>query len=437
MPLVVYVISYAPWIALGNQWYTGNPVGHTGQTLLDLQIQMYNYHNDLRASHPASSPWWAWPFDFKPVWFFQQGYANDTTGITYDAGNLVIFWLGVPVMAWAAWQAWARRSLALTVLVIGFVCQWLSWSRIDRASFQYHYYTALPFLFAAVAYWLAELWHGPSPRTWLLARLAAAGALVAAPLLWLARVPLCVLAGTSRVAPNSQVCGFVSMPFVLTERVAASAVVLLVGGAILLWQLRLVLAERAFTAGRQRPGGAGLLHSGAPWLVITAAALLAALALAQTRFGDQALISAPLGALGPYAFAIIGTVPLAVAAWFVLTMRDPHRFVIGILGAAALWFVIFYADIAGLPIPTGLKNIFQVLPLPTYVYDFQFAVNTDPPQTLQVLGLQSGSLALVTGALALAVMYAAWTRRAQRLGLLRGPGPDPDEPGNALTTGTA
>ena len=437
VPLVVYVISYTPWIALGNQWFTGYPPGHTGQTLLDLQIQMYNYHNDLRASHPASSPWWAWPFDFKPVWFFQQGYANDTTGITYDAGNLVIFWLGVPVMAWASWQAWARRSLALTILVIGFACQWLSWSRIDRASFQYHYYTALPFLFAAVAYWLAELWHGPSPRTWLLARLAAAGALVAAPLLWLMRVPLCALAGTSRVAPNSQVCGFVSMPFVLTERVAASGVVLLVGGAILLWQVRLVLAERAFTAGRQRPGAGGLLHSGAPWLVITAAALLAALALAQSRFGDDALISAPLGALGPYAFAVIGTVPLAVAAWFVLTMRDPHRFVIGILGAAALWFVIFYADISGLPIPTGLKNIFQVMPLPTYVYDFQFAVNTDPPQTLQVLGLQSGSLALVTFALALAVMYAASTRRSQRLELLRGPGPGPDDPGNALTAGNA
>ena len=71
------------------------------------------------------------------------------------------------------------------------------------------------------------------------------------------------------------------------------------------------------------------------------------------------------------------------------------------------------------------------------MYDFQFAVNTDPPQTLQVLGLQSGSLVLVTGALALAVMYAAWTRRAQRLELLHGPGPGPDEPGNALTAGTA
>ncbi|HTS14225.1 MAG TPA: hypothetical protein VMH24_01050, partial [Candidatus Sulfotelmatobacter sp.] len=185
-----------------------------------------------------------------------------------------------------------------------------------------------------------------------------------------------------------------------------------------------VRAERAFAADRPRPGRAALFHTGAPWLVITAAALLLALALAQSRFDDTALISAPLGALGPYAFALIGTVPLAIAAWFVLTMRDPHRFVIGVLGAAGLWFVVFYADISGLPIPSGLKNIFQVLPLPTYVYDFQFAVNTDPPQTLQVLGLQSASLALVTAALALAVMYAMWTRRTPR------------EAGNALTTGT-
>ena len=29
--------------------------------------------------HPASSPWWAWPFDLKPVWFYEQGFAGGTT----------------------------------------------------------------------------------------------------------------------------------------------------------------------------------------------------------------------------------------------------------------------------------------------------------------------------------------------------------------------
>ena len=78
-------------------------------------------------------------------------------------------------------MAWRRRSLPLALILIGFACQWLPWARIDRATFQYHYYTSLPFVILGLAYFLAELWHGPSARTWLLARLAAAGALVAVP----------------------------------------------------------------------------------------------------------------------------------------------------------------------------------------------------------------------------------------------------------------
>ena len=56
---------------------------------------MYGYHNGLTAPHPASSPWWAWPFDLKPVWFYQDCFAGGTTAAIYDAGNLVIWWLGV------------------------------------------------------------------------------------------------------------------------------------------------------------------------------------------------------------------------------------------------------------------------------------------------------------------------------------------------------
>src|SRR4029079_2642279 len=96
----------------------------------------------------------------------------------YDAGNLVAWWLGVPALAFTCWQAFKRRSPALALIAFAFAVQWISWARIDRAAFQYHYYTALPFLFLALAYFLAELWHGPSARTWLLARLSAAGGVV-------------------------------------------------------------------------------------------------------------------------------------------------------------------------------------------------------------------------------------------------------------------
>ena len=147
------------------------PPGHTGQTLLDLTGEMYAYHNGLTAAHPSSSPWWAWPLNLKPVWFYQQALAGGTSAALYDAGSLVIWWLGIPAIAFVSWMAFRRRSLALALVAIAFAAQWIPWARIDRAAFQYHYYTALPFVVMALAYFMAELWHGASRHTWALARI--------------------------------------------------------------------------------------------------------------------------------------------------------------------------------------------------------------------------------------------------------------------------
>ena len=77
---------------------------------------------------------------------------------------MVIWWMGIPAMGFVAYQAFKRRSLALALILIAFLCQWVSWARIDRASFQYHYYTSLPFVILALGYFVAELWHGASRR---------------------------------------------------------------------------------------------------------------------------------------------------------------------------------------------------------------------------------------------------------------------------------
>ena len=250
VPLVVYVISYIPWVALGNQFWTGFPAGNHGQTLWDLTVSMFNYHNDLRVPHPASSPWWAWPFDLKPVWWYQGTLANGTGASIYDAGNLVLFWLSIPAVPWVAWQAWRRRSLALGIVVFAAASQWLPWVWVDRATFQYHYLTTLPFSFLALAYFVAELWHGPARRTWALARVSAAIAILGPAILWLVKGPLCMFAGTSIVDPGSQVCGAVVNPVIVTQRVAAAALVIVIGlaGAAWLW----------WSARRARMGGGGI-----------------------------------------------------------------------------------------------------------------------------------------------------------------------------------
>ena len=208
LPLGLYVALYVPWALMeDHQLVAGWPPGHGGgQTLMALTEAMYRYHNTLTAAHAASSPWWAWPFDFKPVWFYQESFAGGTSAAIYDAGNLVAWWLAIPAMAFAAWQAFVRRSSGLALITIAFACQWIAWARIDRAAFQYHYYASLPFLFTALGYFLAELWRGASRRTWLLARLAAAAAVVAPMALWLFHRPLCGIVRVTEVNPGSQAC---------------------------------------------------------------------------------------------------------------------------------------------------------------------------------------------------------------------------------------
>ena len=99
---------------LGNgapQLIAGWPVGHTGQTFLELQAQMYAYHNDLRTIHGQASPWWTWPFGLQPIWGYFDTFSDGSQAMMLT-GNPVLLWMAVPGAAFGAWQAWRRRSQA-------------------------------------------------------------------------------------------------------------------------------------------------------------------------------------------------------------------------------------------------------------------------------------------------------------------------------------
>ncbi len=209
MPIVVYVAIYIPWAlstAGGPQLFPGWPPGHTGQTFLDLQAQMYQYHDDFRFPHGAGSPWWAWPFGLKPIWGYLATFVDGSQASILGTANPLLLWLSVPAIGFGAWQAWRRRSAALAFVVLVFLALWLPWARIDRVTFNYHYYAALPFAFLLLGYFLAELWHGTSARIWLLARVSVVVTLFLPTALWVFKGPLCVIAGVDQAAPDAAVC---------------------------------------------------------------------------------------------------------------------------------------------------------------------------------------------------------------------------------------
>jgi dolichyl-phosphate-mannose--protein O-mannosyl transferase len=203
--------------------------GADAQAFLDLQVQMYRFHDELRVTHGASSPWWAWPFGLKPVWGYYETLLDGTQTMVFGAGNPVLLWLSVVAVGFGAWQAWVRRSAGLAIVLILFLAAWLPWVRIDRFTLNYHYYVALPFALILLAYLLAELWHGPSRRTWALARVASSLVLVTPALLWVLKGPLCAIGG---VDPGSAIC---TMPLgeVAIPMFAWLAVALVLGWVVL------------------------------------------------------------------------------------------------------------------------------------------------------------------------------------------------------------
>jgi C-terminal four TMM region of protein-O-mannosyltransferase len=156
IPLLVYFIAYIPYLQLGHSVSIPGGPGY-GWSLDELQVQMFSYHFNLQAGHPAASPWWSWPLDLKPVWFYGSStWDSNLVAAIYNGGNPVLFWAGVPAIVACGVLAWRRRSAALVLMVAAFAFQFLPWTRIERATFQYHYLTAVLFAMIAIAYLVDE-----------------------------------------------------------------------------------------------------------------------------------------------------------------------------------------------------------------------------------------------------------------------------------------
>jgi dolichyl-phosphate-mannose--protein O-mannosyl transferase len=126
---------------------------------------MFGYHFNLTAGHDSASPWWSWPLALKPTWFFGgTSYDADQIAVIYNGGNPLLFWAGIPALLVCGVLAWKRRSAALVLLVAAFAFQYVPWTRIERATFAYHYLTAVIFAMIAVAYLVDELLRRPAWR---------------------------------------------------------------------------------------------------------------------------------------------------------------------------------------------------------------------------------------------------------------------------------
>ena len=157
IPVVIYLASWIPFFTRGQF--------HTLGDLIEYQRQAYIYHATLTATHPYGSPWFSWPFLYRPVAYYYE-YMNlgvDASsrhplvaGIV-DLGNPVIWWAAIPAVLSLPYFVIRHRSFPAAVILVGFITQYLPWSRITRVIFLYHMFGGLIFMILALAFVLVRM----------------------------------------------------------------------------------------------------------------------------------------------------------------------------------------------------------------------------------------------------------------------------------------
>ncbi len=163
VPGYVYFLTYVPMLLSG----------HSLRDVWELNRQAFEFHSSLDATHAYQSAWNTWPILLRPVFLHVSGSAK-----IYNLGNPMIFWFGLPALAFALWQGLrtvrarldaaaggllisgrlGQEHFALLFVVLTYVVFWLPWAIQPRIMFLYHYLPALPFLILALAYAVHRLW---------------------------------------------------------------------------------------------------------------------------------------------------------------------------------------------------------------------------------------------------------------------------------------
>ncbi len=155
--MTLYVLTYIPFFSLGR----------TFQDMLNLQHTMYEYHNNLRATHVYASPWWTWPLDIRPVAYAYDGSVVNPNPLGLRAEVLALpnpfVWIaGLITVPLAGIWAWRERHKGMLIVVGATFLHWLPWVGSPRIDFQYNIYNNTALVCLCTAYVLLRLWRWAS-----------------------------------------------------------------------------------------------------------------------------------------------------------------------------------------------------------------------------------------------------------------------------------
>lgn len=146
IPAVIYWLSYLPdHVWRNDTWSIAN--------VWEQNLYMYNYHTNLKATHPYSSTWYMWLVDARPIWYYS---GIQETGVSHTIAcfsNPLLTWAGLPAILYTAYCAIRHRSRNAFIIVIGYLTALGPWVLlVSRCVFAYHFYPTSMFVILAIVY---------------------------------------------------------------------------------------------------------------------------------------------------------------------------------------------------------------------------------------------------------------------------------------------
>ncbi len=201
LPVAIYLATFAFWLRSETSVYryvVGTEVGTDGplawvpaalRSLWYYEAGILRFHAGLTNAagnhHPWESKPWTWPMGLRPM-LYAIDYGPDQCGgsdcirAQMLVGTPALWWLALPMVAWALWRTIFRLDWRYAAVLVGYGAAIVPWfASIDRQMY-YFYATAMaPFLVMGLALCcgdvLASAARGRQSPTRMLAVLAVAG----------------------------------------------------------------------------------------------------------------------------------------------------------------------------------------------------------------------------------------------------------------------
>jgi dolichyl-phosphate-mannose--protein O-mannosyl transferase len=181
VPLFVYLGSYWAWFvsetgvdrhAVGNEIGTGGTWSFLPSALRSLWYYSGNvlqFHEGLTNSagnhHPWESKPWTWPMGLRPMlYYFAEGghvsgcSASSCVKAVMLVGTPAMWWLAVPMLAWALWQAVVRKDWRYATVLTGYGAAFLPWlTTLDRQMYYFYAVALAPFMVMGIALVLGDI----------------------------------------------------------------------------------------------------------------------------------------------------------------------------------------------------------------------------------------------------------------------------------------